>query len=455
MKTRLVLLCIIFAAVFVFPLQAAHAAGFGIYEWGARGLALGGAMVGRADDPSAIVYNPAGITQLPGFQFQTGATMIMPAASVRGTNPYTGAEHSTNAKSNGWLIPHLYGTYQIFDNLSVGMGVFSRFGLGNDYDENWWGRYNTYQAHISTVSANPTLAFKITDDFSVGLGVEIMKMEIQLRQKIDGKRIVYSALGNNAPAWLLARGISTSVNDPNSTSLDVAQKLSGESMGVGGNFGLHYKISKQWSAGATYRSRITHNIHGQAEYSMANSAGNTLRPFMAASPALFRDTDVDASITLPDSFSAGVMYKPLDNLSFELGAIYTLWSSFKELRVEYSAPSVGRDVVVSQKKWNDVIRVNFGVEYKPLDWLDLRASYVYDQEPIQNGYEDYMLPSNDRHLLGVGTGVHFGNWSADLAYTYLMIMERNVALRSADGVLQSHYFGGNAHMVAMTLGYKF
>jgi long-chain fatty acid transport protein len=44
--------------------QFCSAAGFGIYEWSARGNALGGATVGRADDPSALASNPAGITQL-------------------------------------------------------------------------------------------------------------------------------------------------------------------------------------------------------------------------------------------------------------------------------------------------------------------------------------------------------------------------------------------------------
>lgn len=456
MKKRFGLLCFFFGvAAFFAANQTVFAAGFGIYEWGARGVALGGAMVGRADDPSAIVYNPAGITQLPGLQAQTGVTLIMPSATVDATHPYTGAQHKTDAKSNIWTIPHLYGTYKIFDNLSIGLGVFSRFGLGNDYDQHWWGRYNTYQAHISTISANPTLAFKITDDFSVGLGVEIMKLDISLRQKIDGTRMVYAALGANAPAWLTARGLPLTTNNPSSEALDVGQHLSGESVGVGANIGVHYKISKQWAVGATYRSRIQHNIHGQADYSMTAQAGGNLAPFMAASPALFRNTQVDASITLPDSFTAGVAYKPLENLSIEVGAVYTGWSSYKKLELQYSAASVGRTTVISEKNWRDTMRYNVGVEYLPIEWLALRASYVYDQEPTHVDYEDYMLPANNRHLFGLGFGLNFGSWTADLGYTYLKIEDRYVDARTADGVMRSHFTGGDAHMVAMTIGYKY
>jgi len=36
-----------------------YGAGFALYEWSARGNALGGTLVGRADDASAVAFNPA------------------------------------------------------------------------------------------------------------------------------------------------------------------------------------------------------------------------------------------------------------------------------------------------------------------------------------------------------------------------------------------------------------
>ncbi|MFW6036528.1 MAG: hypothetical protein ACOCPS_01720, partial [Desulfonatronovibrio sp.] len=58
------------AAILVFFVQvgSVYSAGFSLYEWGARGTSMGGTMIGRADDPSAVAYNPAGITQLEGIQ---------------------------------------------------------------------------------------------------------------------------------------------------------------------------------------------------------------------------------------------------------------------------------------------------------------------------------------------------------------------------------------------------
>ena len=122
-------------------LQSGYGAGFGLYEGSARGNALGGTMVGRADDPSAIYYNPAGITQLSGMQVMVGATAIRPSTTVKTMTP--AGEVSTESEDNTWIPPHLYGTYQVVDNVWAGVGLFSRFGLGTEFPSDWPGRYNS------------------------------------------------------------------------------------------------------------------------------------------------------------------------------------------------------------------------------------------------------------------------------------------------------------------------
>jgi long-chain fatty acid transport protein len=69
------------ALLFVFagPL---FAAGFALSEYSARSNALAGAPLARADDPSALAYNPAGITQLEGIHLATGMTFIMPQTEI-------------------------------------------------------------------------------------------------------------------------------------------------------------------------------------------------------------------------------------------------------------------------------------------------------------------------------------------------------------------------------------
>jgi long-chain fatty acid transport protein len=102
---KLVLLVLgLFAATFA---NRADAAGFGIYEWSARGNALGGAMIARADDPSAVAFNPAGMVQLEGTQMMVGFTAISPTADLLNELDPTPLGQVTSVAST-WFPPHLY-----------------------------------------------------------------------------------------------------------------------------------------------------------------------------------------------------------------------------------------------------------------------------------------------------------------------------------------------------------
>jgi long-chain fatty acid transport protein len=74
---------------------------------------------------------------------------------------------------------------------------------------------------------------------------------------------------------------------------------------------------------------------------------------------------------------------------------------------------------------------------------------------VQDETIDYMVPANDRHLLNGGLGFHWDNWVVDVNYTYLMIMDRDIDARLADGVLEGEIDDANAHMVGLSVGYKF
>jgi len=411
---------ILAAALVLVGATSSFAAGFAMYEYSARGNALGGALTARADDPSANAYNPAGITQIPGAAFLAGATAINPEASVEMNG------ETTKARSKFWFPPHLYATQQLNDTFWLGFGLYSRFGLGIEYDDDWAGRYNTYEAGIQSVSLNPNLAVKVTDWLSVAVGPEIMWLHLTKKQKID------------------PTGAANPVTD-------VDASLEGDSWGYGAVAGIHATPMDWLKLGLTYRSQVKQKVDGEAKFK---------KPAALAALTVFNDTDVSGSITLPDSYTFGVAIYPTDKLSVEFDAVYTRWSSYDKLRIEFADPVSslsGSDVSESKKNWKDVWRYQVGVEYAATDRLDLRASYVYDMTPDPDDHADYMVPANDRHLFGVGAGFHITeNLNLDLAYTYLHILERDIDARPAEGIpADSKFKDGCAHMYAVSLGYRF
>ena len=184
-------------------------------------------------------------------------------------------------------------------------------------------------------------------------------------------------------------------------------------------------------------------------------------PSMVQAAGLLRDSDANGKVTLPDSVALGVTLYPTEKLSVELSAMHTFWSKYKELRISYSDPVIpgpgGRrlDQTVQRKHWKDVWRLGVGVEYAALDWFDLRAEYIYDQEPVRGDYIDYMVPANNRHLFNAGLGFHRNNWTLDMHYTYLMIEDRDIKARLAEGVHKGEIKNADAHMVGLSIGYAF
>lgn len=79
-----------------------RAEGFALNEGSARGVSLAGGLVGRADDVSALAYNAAGITRLPGARLMGGLAFIAPLGSVEGETRRSG--HATTPKAWVWPV---------------------------------------------------------------------------------------------------------------------------------------------------------------------------------------------------------------------------------------------------------------------------------------------------------------------------------------------------------------
>ena len=402
----------------------ARGAGFALYEGSTRGNALGGTLVGRADDPSALFYNPAGMTQLPRLQIVAGATAIVPKTDVVTTDG--GADTRSETKTTCFVPPHLYSTYQYTDSVWFGLGAFPRFGLGTEFDADWPGRYNSYNAALKTLTVNPNVAFKVNDKLSLALGAYWMWFDLTLEQKID-----FGSL--NSP-------------DPDTTALDIDQSLTGDSSGYGFNLAVHYKALDRMSLGVSYVSRTKQEIKGKADFS--KPAG--------VPAAVFNDTKASGKITLPDMLFLGAVFYPTERLSLEVDGVWTRWTTYDELTIHYSDSILpGVNSSTKDKQWNDVWRLQVGAEYKALDWLDVRLGYVHDESPIPSETAGYLVPANDRNLYSLGCGIRVGLWTVDLSYTYLNIESRSVSARPEDGVLDSRFKDGHAHLIGSSVSYRF
>ena len=406
---QLIVICsMVLAAVSV------QAAGFGIYEYSARANALGNSVMAGKADPSSIAVNPAQLTQLEGTQIAIGATGIYPQATVEINSPEPDAG-SYDGESSLWTMPHLYVTHALNEQISFGVGVYSRFGLGTEFESSWPGASDVYKVGIKTVSINPVVGYNVTKNFSVAIGPEIMWFDFDLKKKKPS-------------------GVPTVYLDT---------EMGGDSWGAGFSLGARYQWNDWLSFGASYRSEVTQKVEGDIKATLAG--------------ATMLDSSASGKITLPQQVGFGINVKPMDNLSVEVGATWIGWSSYKELKVDYNSPT---SPYLKHSNYNDTWRFNIGAEYNLTENWDLRASYVYDESPLNSDSLSYMVPANDRQIVGVGVGWHNANWSVDASYNYLFISDRSghVEVFKGDGTPYTQnceFKDGDAHLVGITVGYKF
>lgn len=427
--------------LFAGSVSNARAEGFYITEWSARGMALGGGpaggMVARADDASAVAYNPAGITQIPGTSVQAGMAVSMLNIDLYRKDTNT----SVSSSNQAWPIPHMYLTHQLNDRVWFGLGMFTRYGLGSQFPDHW-GRPSTdtkpsklgvpvtgilKSVTLLSSTINPNIALKLNDTWSVSAGVSYTWGYLSLNQQYD-----------------LGMG-GTSI-----PSAD-ARMHSENGYAFGFNFGLHAKFNEQWSAGLTYRSREDMTFSGTNRFRFN---GNS--PLLQGS---MQNCNADGKLSVPDVITLGVMYKPLENLSLEADLGYTVWSRYRNLNINMHSDTTPQ--FHEQKDWHDTWAFTFGVEYAPIDWLTLRAGFTHETSPLKNsGYPDYLVPSNGRNYYTVGAGFKYEKWTLDLAYTYIDVRKLNYTTDYSNnmGVVSVHEgkaHNSYAHNVGVTLGYKF
>ena len=412
---------------------SSYGAGFSLYEGSAAGNADTAGTTAKGGEPGAIYFNPAAITGLPGTQVQIGVTAVAPQDSVTGVNPYTGKSYKQDGREKVWPLPHAYVTHQINNDFWLGLGLFTRAGLGAEFPGDWFGRYNNISAKITTFDVSPVVAWTATDWLSLSAGFTVQYFDIVLKQKID------------------AAGIAglRQYNDPSYSPYDVYQELCGDDIGFGADFGIQLKPVEKVNIGVGYHSRITQECEGKADYTKPAAVN-------AVMPAFFNDTTLNGKVTLPDMVMTAITYDITDDLTVGLGATYTSWSTYEELKINLDAPILpGKTTLKSEKNWSDVMRYTGGLSYKATDAVTLRASYTFDDSPFNKDHLDYIIPADTRHIMAVGAGYKTGNWVYDFSYFYEIIEDADVTPHVASGVYPGEFTDGIAHSVGLSVTRKF
>ena len=394
-------------ALLLYPGQLL-ASGFIIYNQDAKADGMATAVTASIDNPSAVFYNPALLTDQPGFGVSMNDTIVMQSRTYKDAATGTTAD----LKPATHNVPNLFAKYTR-DQWSFGIGISSPFGLSADWGRTWIGRYSATYSELKSIFVTPTVAYKFNDRISVGFGVSYVDSSVDLQSAI-----------------------------PLTPFPDGAAKLSGDGDGVGANAGVSVKLPKDYTLAFTARSPTKIKYDGTANFYTPNDP-----LFKTLFPQL-RDSNVSTTITLPWQMTMGLA-KKFGALTVEADVIDIGWSAIDRYTAHFSD---GRPPVIYPKDWHDAFSFAVGANYKWSPSFETQLGYMYDMSAVPQRTMTPDFPDANKHLVTGGIGYMRGPFKANLAYQ-ATFLQKVSSVNNLVGAPQGTY-DQFIQMVLFTLSYS-
>jgi long-chain fatty acid transport protein len=137
--------------------EQAEAAGYAVREQSttAMGNALAGSTAG-AEDLTYMFFNPATLGRIEGYGGAASFAYTMPRIDLKEATasnaagiPISGRDSDDDIAEDA-LVPAIYATMPFGEQVQLGLGFTTPFGLKTSYSDEWVGRYHTVQSELRT-----------------------------------------------------------------------------------------------------------------------------------------------------------------------------------------------------------------------------------------------------------------------------------------------------------------
>jgi long-chain fatty acid transport protein len=406
-RLALLLLCVLAPA----PLSAA---GFGLFQHGGRGVAQAGAFVARADDPSAVRYNPAGIARLDGFQCEAGLDFQAPEDELDTPGRTDRAHHIIQFPAA------LYATWKPkeFDvPLTFGLSLDAPFWTITNWDTALFpGRFDTIRQETSLFELRPTVAWAIDERWSIGGSLRYVR---------GGFETSFASLEP-----FIAGGQSL-----------VLAEIHGEAAsqvdGLGFDLGVQYGAPR-WGWGAVLGSGVSLDGSGDIGYfprdpfTNATAEGDFNRRFVSSS--------VKMNFELPPTASLGLWWGITDSLKLEGDILWSGWSALDSTRIGISQDPYSHGLLLRsappaldrRHDWKDVVSLRIGAEWTLSPMWSLGGGLAFEPSPVPDATLEPGFSQGDTTVFALGASCNLDRVSFDVGYSYHQSDDRNADLSGYD-----------------------
>ena len=499
MIRKITMLTIAGCIALVFATGAFASNGTQIGTVGARSTAMGSNFRGLADDWSAVFFNPAGLTQLEGTTIGISGGIIAPRGSYDAyaypAYPFPGMNtESVDAAKKNFFVPALGIFFKLSDAVTAGLGFYAPFGLGTDWDlidipagyGNATGisKDNEHYSDHQVINIQPTVAFKLSDKISLGLGASYIwgKMDLDM---------VKLAVNPFAAAWaqlsagLALAGITAPPYNDAHNRIPVENQLAGDGSAFGFNFGLLFDISDKLSFGISGRYCTDLKLKGNITQTFIYPSDPTYATFVtnlpdivfasaedptgAASKAALlqglatvfngqnvpslQDADAEVDFPLPMTIGAGLAYKASPCFTITADVSMTQWSVWDALTIVIP----GEEDLPMELKWKNTFEMGFGFEWMAADNFFLRGGFYTVNTPADDAYmSPTILDPNRRNTITGGIGLNLGAVALNACFEYVLFGEKDITtyehIDAETGIPENYAGIYNFNAMVITVG---
>jgi long-chain fatty acid transport protein len=331
----------------------AVAGGYKIPEQSINSTALGAAYVAHTMGADTAYYNPANMAFMEDKRYVEGGVTLahLPSNEYTLIDPYSG-----ESKVEDLPIPYLHYVSRPMDDFRWGVSLTVPGGLTKRWEAQPQKSF-AEEFTLKVIELNPSLAYKIADNFSIGGGV----------------RVIYS------------EGVVKS-------SGEVSRDMEGDTVEFGYNLAVTYQPTSDITLAATYRSNIDLEEEGNAKL----YSGETLA------------YNGDASVTVPLPAALNLAMAKTWQERFTLEFVYerTFWSEYEALDFEYGGADIGGltpyfDAPIP-KRWKDTDTFRVGATVKMDNRITAMFGFAIDETPAPLETLGFELPDSDARIFSMG-----------------------------------------------------
>jgi long-chain fatty acid transport protein len=359
---------------------------------------MAGAFVGRADNTTAVYYNPAGLAFQKGLGFRVNVTYYNYTVEAGSQEPLR-----TDLSTEPQLIGSVFIAYTFKDKVSFGIGAYTPYSLVTKWPSMWPGDPLCINSKLNVFTIRPALAVKINKYLSIGAGLDIIYSDVRWDfHNID------SRIWGPDEEWVI-------------------NELTASGNGLGFTAGILLKPSEKFQIGGRYQHKVDMDLKGENDYGRGIiyiynlDAPEQTPDVVSTKPEFVAYQDVIFYLPLPSEIVIGVLLAPSKRFTIQADVQRTGWSRFQKWEFVAENPEdsyfpevpedeePGDEYVEGAKEgieldMKDTWSLMLGGEYYFKEDLSLRIGYARHQSPFENKNLTPVLPLLPRNVISFGVG---------------------------------------------------